>query len=123
MQRVGDDTAGFSVDASPAGGVSARGWGFWSAEVAMAFASTVIEACRGREQGSKLLLDMRDLNFMNSSGILTLVRWITKAKTHGSEKGYILVLQYVLAYRWGWFPIGGLKGRSRSDQGVWAAIH
>jgi len=45
-------------------------------------------------------LDMRDLNFMNSSGILTLVRWITKAKTHGSEKGYILVLQYDRNVTW-----------------------
>ena len=30
-------------------------------------------------------LDVRDLNFMNSSGILTLVRWITRCKSHGER--------------------------------------
>ena len=38
-------------------------------------------------------LDVRDLNFMNSSGILTLVRWITRCKSHSSN-GYHIVLQY-----------------------------
>ena len=38
-------------------------------------------------------LDVRDLNFMNSSGILTLVRWITRCKSHGGN-GYHIVLQY-----------------------------
>src|SRR5690349_8420787 len=45
-------------------------------------------------------VDLRDLTFMNSSGILTLVRWITKAKTHGREKGYQLVLQYDRNVTW-----------------------
>ena len=42
-------------------------------------------------------VDMRDLSFMNSSGILTLVRWITKAKAQG---GYQLVLQYDRNVTW-----------------------
>jgi hypothetical protein len=37
-------------------------------------------------------LDVRDLNFMNSSGILTLVRWITRCKSH--PNGYRLVMRY-----------------------------
>lgn len=37
-------------------------------------------------------VDVRDLNFMNSSGILTLVRWITRAKANPG--GYRLVLRY-----------------------------
>jgi hypothetical protein len=45
-------------------------------------------------------VDMRDLNFMNSSGILTLVRWITKAKTHPRENAYQLVLQYDRNVTW-----------------------
>lgn len=45
-------------------------------------------------------LDLRDLTFMNSSGILTLVRWITKAKTHGPENAYTLVLQYDRNVTW-----------------------
>ena len=33
-----------------------------------------------RRRGIKRVeVDMRDLNFMNSSGILTLVRWVTRA--------------------------------------------
>ena len=43
-------------------------------------------------------LDVRDLNFMNSSGILTLVRWITRCKSHGN--GYRLVLQYDRNVTW-----------------------
>ncbi|HVR39118.1 MAG TPA: hypothetical protein VMU84_08475 [Thermoanaerobaculia bacterium] len=45
-------------------------------------------------------LDMRDLTFMNSSGILTLVRWITKAKTHDAQSAYKLVLQYDRNVTW-----------------------
>jgi hypothetical protein len=37
-------------------------------------------------------LDASDLNFMNSSGILTLVRWITRCKPR--SQGYRLVLRY-----------------------------
>src|SRR4029077_14351586 len=37
-------------------------------------------------------LDVRDLNFMNSSGILTLVRWITRCKSH--DQAYRLVLLF-----------------------------
>jgi hypothetical protein len=43
-------------------------------------------------------LDVRDLNFMNSSGILTLVRWITRCKSHGD--GYRLVLLYDRNVTW-----------------------
>lgn len=44
-------------------------------------------------------LDVRDLNFMNSSGILTLVRWITRCKSHGNS-GYHIVLQYDRNVTW-----------------------
>jgi hypothetical protein len=48
-----------------------------------------------RARGLKRVeVDLRDLNFMNSSGILTLVRWITKAKTHPPAESYQLVLMY-----------------------------
>jgi hypothetical protein len=30
-------------------------------------------------------VDLRDLSFMNSSGLLTLVRWITRAKSNPAE--------------------------------------
>jgi hypothetical protein len=56
-------------------------------------------AVRGRQ--IKLVeLDLRDLNFMNSSGILTLVRWITKAKAHPADELYQLVLQYDRNVTW-----------------------
>jgi len=48
----------------------------------------------------RIEVDMRDLNFMNSSGILTLVRWITKAKTHSTDNAYQLVLQYDRNVTW-----------------------
>ena len=54
-----------------------------------------------RRTGTKRVeVDLRDLNFMNSSGILTLVRWITKAKTHPSNDAYQLVLQYDRNVTW-----------------------
>ena len=68
MQRVGDDTAGFSIDSPPTGGVRVTGWGFWSAQVAKAFPSAVFEACRGRQQGLALVVDMRDLKPMREEG-------------------------------------------------------
>lgn len=43
-------------------------------------------------------LDVRDLNFMNSSGILTLVRWITRCKSAGDC--YRLVLRYDRNVTW-----------------------
>ena len=45
-------------------------------------------------------VDLRDVNFMNSSGILTLVRWITRAKTHPTDSAYTLVLQYDRNVTW-----------------------
>lgn len=52
-----------------------------------------------RRRNLKLVeLDVRDLNFMNSSGILTLVRWITRCKTQ--HDGYKLVLQYDRNVTW-----------------------
>jgi hypothetical protein len=52
-----------------------------------------------RRRNLKLVeLDVRDLNFMNSSGILTLVRWITRCKTH--DQSYRLVLQYDRNVTW-----------------------
>jgi hypothetical protein len=43
-------------------------------------------------------LDLRDLNFMNSSGILTLVRWITRCKSQ--PDGYRLVLRFDRNVTW-----------------------
>src|SRR3954447_11263606 len=53
---------------------------------------TLIDEEALRQNLKVVELDVRDLNFMNSSGILTLVRWITRCKSHGN--GYRLVLQY-----------------------------
>jgi hypothetical protein len=56
---------------------------------------------QARARGLKRVeLDLRDVNFMNSSGILTLVRWITKAKAHAPESAYQLVLQYDRNVTW-----------------------
>lgn len=52
-----------------------------------------------RRSISRVQLDVRDLNFMNSSGILTLVRWLTRAKSH-AEKRYRIELQYDRNVTW-----------------------
>jgi len=48
----------------------------------------------------RIEVDLRDLSFMNSSGILTLVRWITKAKMHPPDSGYKIVLRYDRNVTW-----------------------
>lgn len=51
-----------------------------------------------RRRGIKRVeVDMRDLNFMNSSGILTLVRWVTRVK---GEKPYHIDLQFDRNVTW-----------------------
>ena len=53
-----------------------------------------------RRRGIKrVVVDMRDLNFMNSSGILTLVRWVTRVKGHGT-KPYTIDLQFDRNVTW-----------------------
>jgi hypothetical protein len=59
---------------------------------------TLIDEEAVRRNVKVVELDVRDLNFMNSSGILTLVRWITRCKSH--ENGYRLVLQYDRNVTW-----------------------
>lgn len=53
-----------------------------------------------RRHITRVEVDLRDLNFMNSSGILTLVRWITRAKGHAAGAGYTLVLKYDRNVTW-----------------------
>jgi hypothetical protein len=69
VERVGDDTAGFSFsfEARPPV-LRVRGWGFWSVEVAAAFGSKLKEACRHHPAGTALHLDMRDLKPMREEG-------------------------------------------------------
>jgi hypothetical protein len=57
------------------------------------------DAARARKL-KRVKVDLRDVSFMNSSGILTLVRWITKAKTHDAADAYTLVLQYDRNVTW-----------------------
>lgn len=68
MHRIGDDTAGFSVEVQPTGGILVTGWGFWRPDVATAFASLVVESCRSQPRGVALTLDMRELKPMREEG-------------------------------------------------------
>lgn len=43
--------------------------------------------------------DLRDLSFMNSSGLLTLVRWITRAKSH-TAVSYRITLRFDRNVTW-----------------------
>lgn len=58
--------------------------------------TSIDEQARDRSL-KRVELDVRDLNFMNSSGILTLVRWITKLK---NAPAYQLVLEYDRNVTW-----------------------
>jgi hypothetical protein len=65
--RVGDDTAGFSVDLA-VGSILVKGWGFWRREVAAPFASRVVEMCRGQQRGTTLRLEMTELKPLREEG-------------------------------------------------------
>jgi len=68
QQRVGDDAAGFSLEFSSTGSILVTGWGFWSPEVATAFAGAVVDACRDHQQGLTLTFNMRELKPMREEG-------------------------------------------------------
>jgi hypothetical protein len=68
LQRIGNDQAGFSVDYTPVNGLCVAGWGFWSVDVALAFATTVLEACGQAPRGAALTLDLRELKPMREEG-------------------------------------------------------
>jgi hypothetical protein len=69
MERIGDDKAGFSVTFDPiTNTVSVRAWGFWSVELANAFAKVVIDGCRGAPRGAALVMDMNELKPMRDEG-------------------------------------------------------
>ena len=60
---------------------------------------TLIDEEALRQNLKVVELDVRDLNFMNSSGILTLVRWITRCKV-ARRTAISLVLQYDRNVTW-----------------------
>lgn len=59
---------------------------------------TLIDEEARRRNVKVVELDVQDLNFMNSSGILTLVRWITRCKS--TPDCYRLVLRYDRNVTW-----------------------
>jgi len=69
MKSIGDAAAGFSAvfDAERLA-IRVRGWGFWSADVCGAFATTVSEVCSASPKGSSLLMDMTDLKPLRDEG-------------------------------------------------------
>ncbi len=84
MERVGDEQAGFSVDSAPSDGVRVRCWGFWSVEVASAFAGAVLGACRAQPRGGSLTLDLVDLKPMREEGQQSLSRVLRAAPSLGA---------------------------------------
>jgi hypothetical protein len=68
LQRIGNDQAGFSIDYTSGAGLSVAGWGFWSVDVALAFAATIVDACRQAPRGAALTLDLRELKPMREEG-------------------------------------------------------
>jgi hypothetical protein len=68
MQRIGDDTTGFTVEVPSPGTVRVTGWGFWSIDVALAFANAVSDSVRTQPRGVKLSIDMSKLKPMREQG-------------------------------------------------------
>jgi hypothetical protein len=69
MQRVGDETSGFSVDVDmAANAVRVKAWGFWSADIAAEFRIVVPDACRNRPRGTSIAFDMTALKPMRDEG-------------------------------------------------------
>jgi hypothetical protein len=84
MERIGDELAGFSVDSAPSQGVRVKGWGFWSVEVATAFAGAVLDAVRNQPRGAPLTLDLADLKPMRDEGQQALSRVLRAAPSLGT---------------------------------------
>jgi hypothetical protein len=69
MERIGNDTAGFTIDFDAASrAVRVRAWGFWDTDVAASFDTVVGGACRGRGSGLQLVMDMTELKPMREEG-------------------------------------------------------
>jgi hypothetical protein len=90
IERVGDDTAGFSYsfEASPPA-LRVRGWGFWNVEVASSFGSTIRDACRNRPAGTTLHLDLRELKPMRDEGQLSFAALLEALGSLGIQRAVI----------------------------------
>ena len=81
MDRIGDDHAGFSVGYDPVTGIiEVCAWGFWSADVAMAFGTKVTMAVKQRPGTKTVVLDMKDLKPMRDEGqraFASIIRTLT----------------------------------------------
>ena len=58
--------------------------------------TTVDQAAR-REGITEIELDIRELEYMNSSGLLTLVRWLMKVR---EQTAYAIVIRYDRDHTW-----------------------
>ena len=72
VEHVGDENAGFSTESDlGAAMIRVRGWGFWSAELGVAFGDKVFAAGRKMVRG-RLLLDFGNLKPMREEGQASL---------------------------------------------------
>ena len=96
VELVGDKNAGFSTDPDPqASVIRVRGWGFWSAELGVAFGGKVFAACRNLE-GGLLLLDFGDLKPMRDEGqesLRTVFTGLPQFRFSIATKNHLLKLQ------------------------------
>jgi hypothetical protein len=69
MDRVGDEHAGFSFGYDASRDIfEVIAWGFWNADMALAFGVEVLAALRRRFGSKRLALDMSDLKPMRDEG-------------------------------------------------------
>jgi hypothetical protein len=87
MDRFGNDDAGFSVDFdATAITIAVHGWGFWSAEIASAFDTTVRKVCSRSPKGASLLIDMSHLKPMREEGQRAFARLMGELRALGIVK-------------------------------------
>jgi hypothetical protein len=90
MQRVGDESAGFTVDATAPDRIQVRAWGFWSVQVASAFEPAIADACRTRAKGSTLALDMSDVKPMREEGQQAVSRLMRSLPSLGVTRAAVV---------------------------------
>jgi hypothetical protein len=91
MQRIGDDSAGFSVDRTGPDRILVKAWGFWSVDVSSIFEATVASACSARPKGSALHLDMTEVKPMRDEGQQAVMRLLRALPSLGIIRAVIAV--------------------------------
>jgi len=85
LQSRSDSDGGFSVSQDEAAVVRVRAWGFWSVEIAGAFAKSVVDVCRAGDLPRSVSVDAEDLKPQRDEGQAALVAMFDAVAAMGVE--------------------------------------